>query len=161
MVGGGRYDPEHKPSFMKGAQPRNFVSMYPFVKTPDWYLLPYEQRRAMMAEHGQLGRRYTEPRPTSHAAVPGSALPIASGSVATATALPEASPYAGAVLSNTVDAYGLGDYEFVVAFESDDPAALCRMVEELRTVDVRRYTKVDTPIFLGRRREPADVLADL
>jgi hypothetical protein len=26
---------------------------------------------------------------------------------------------------------------------------------------VRRYTKVDTPIFLGRRREPADALDDL
>jgi chlorite dismutase len=31
----------------------------------------------------------------------------------------------------------------------------------LRATDVRRYTKLDVPIFLGRRREPAEALDDL
>lgn len=155
VVGGGRYDPEHRPSFLRGVAPLNYVSMYPFTKTADWYLLSYEERRAMMAEHGKLGRRYTVPREAQDAAGQ------AAGS-GTQTAVAEAASATGAaILTNTVDAFGLGDYEFVVAFESNDPAELCRMVEELRTVEVRRYTKVDTPIFLGRRREPDEALADL
>lgn len=156
VAAGARYDPEHQPSFLRGLTPKNYVSMYPFVKTFDWYLLPYEERRELMAEHGRLGRRYTVPRAAAQPQVA-----ARGGQVATAaTAIAEA-PTGGGVLTNTVDAYGLGDYEFVVAFESDNPAELCRMVEDLRTVEVRRYTKLDTPIFLGRRREPAEVLADL
>jgi len=33
-------------------------SVYPFTKTPDWYLLDYEERRRLMGEHGQMGRDY-------------------------------------------------------------------------------------------------------
>jgi peroxiredoxin len=65
------------------------------------------------------------------------------------------------VLANTVDAFGLGDYEFILANESDDPSELCRMMESLRATEVRRYTQQDVPIFLGRRREPAEALEDL
>jgi len=65
------------------------------------------------------------------------------------------------VLASTVDAFGLGDYEFILANESDDPSELCRMMMDLRATEVRRYTKLDTPIFLGRLREPAKALADL
>jgi peroxiredoxin len=160
MVGGGRYDPEHRAAFMQGAAPRNYLSVYPFVKTADWYLLPYERRRALMAEHGEVGRRYTPPRTSgtadghTHAGATGTRR-------APRSALVEEAPTTGGVLTNTVDGYGLGVFEFFVAFESDDPAELVRMVEDLRSVEVRRYTKLDTPIFLGRRREPADALEDL
>jgi chlorite dismutase len=156
VVGQARYDPEHRPSFLRGTAPLSFLSMYPFTKTYDWYLLPYERRRELMADHGRLGRRYTVPRTampeevtadTQHGRAP--------AAVATEPRM------SGGILTNTVDAFGLGDYEFIVAFESDDVSELCRMVEDLRTVEVRRYTKVDTPIFLGRRREPAEALADL
>jgi chlorite dismutase len=153
VVGGGRYDPEHRPAFLRGVAPLNYVSMYPFTKTSEWYLLSYEERRAMMAEHGRLGRRYTIPREAQDAS--GQATGQAGNGHATASAT------GAAILTNTVDAYGLSDYEFVVAFESNDPAELCRMIEELRAVEVRRYTKADTPVFLGRLREPAEALADL
>jgi chlorite dismutase len=162
VVSGGRYDPEHRPAFLRGVPPANYLSMYPFVKTADWYLLPYERRRELMAEHGELGRRYA-PREAAPAVAEKPARGHR-GAATTATAEAPAATTArtaGVVLSNTVDAYGLGDHEFIVAFEADDPALLCRMVEDLRTVEVRRYTKVDTPIFLGRRREPAEALADL
>ncbi len=160
VVGGGRYDPEHRPSFMRGIPPHNYISVYPFVKTPDWYLLPYERRRELMAEHGELGRRYTPPRPGTASGDNGTGT---SGTrrAAKSAAVLEQAPATGGVLTNTVDADGLGDYEFIVAFESDDPAELCRMVEDLRGVEVRRYTKSDTPIFLGRLREPAEALEDL
>jgi len=67
----------------------------------------------------------------------------------------------GGVLSNTVDSFALGDYEFILANESDDPDELCRMMLALRAVEVRRYTRLDTPIYLGRLRTPAEALADL
>jgi chlorite dismutase len=155
VVAQARYDPEHRPSFLRGIAPLNFISMYPFTKTSEWYLLPYERRRELMADHGRLGRRYTVPR----SATPASETDGGQHAhVATAVAT---EPQTGGILTNTVDAFGLCDYEFIVAFESDDVSEMCRMVEELRTVEVRRYTKVDTPIFLGRRREPAEALADL
>ncbi len=149
-----RYDPGHLPAFMLGAQPKKFISVYPFVKTSEWYLLPYEERRRLMAEHGAVGREYAVSREALSAAakdVPG----------ATSTAVAAATASGGGVLANTVDAFGLGDYEFILANESDDPAEICRMMESLRKVDVRQYTKLDTPIYLGRRREPAEALADL
>src|SRR5258708_26207141 len=62
VVATARYDPGHLPSFMLGTTPRKFISVYPFVKTTEWYLLPYERRRELMAEHGLIGRRYAVPR---------------------------------------------------------------------------------------------------
>lgn len=165
VVAQARYDPEHVPSFLRGLAPLNFISMYPFVKTAEWYLLPYERRRELMADHGRLGRRYAVPRPVTPAERAAENAPEPAGAGArhahTATAVAAEPRTGGGVLTNTVDAFGLGDYEFVVAFESNDVSELCRMVEELRSVEVRRYTKADTPIFLGRLREPAEALADL
>ena len=60
-----------------------------------------------------------------------------------------------------MDAFGLGDYEFILANESDEPSELCRMMEALRATEVRRYTKLDVPIFLGRRRTPEEALSML
>ena len=48
-----------------------------------------------------------------------------------------------------------------MAFESDDPAALVKMVEDLRAAEVRLYTAMDTPIFLGRRKPLREALSDL
>lgn len=160
VVAGGRYDPSHLPSFMLGAEPKNFISVYPFVKTTDWYLLPYERRRELMAEHGIVGRRFAVAReyqtPAAHAGRSGAA------ATATASAPTEtATELGGGVLSNTVDSFGLGDYEFILANESDDPSELCRMMEALRATEVRRYTKLDVPIFLGRRRTPEEAVAML
>lgn len=149
-----RYDPDHMPAFMLGARPKKFISVYPFVKTTEWYLLPYEERRRLMAEHGEVGRKYAVARDALSAV--GKDMPGATPAEAVATPAS-----GGGVLANTVDAFGLGDYEFILANESDDPAEICRMMESLRKVEVRQYTELDTPIYLGRRREPAEALADL
>ncbi|HZV50347.1 MAG TPA: chlorite dismutase family protein [Candidatus Dormibacteraeota bacterium] len=53
-----RYAPDHRPAFLRGEQPGRYAAVYPFVKTPEWYLLPEEDRRRMMAEHGRLGRAF-------------------------------------------------------------------------------------------------------
>ncbi|HEX6123041.1 MAG TPA: chlorite dismutase family protein, partial [Ktedonobacterales bacterium] len=57
-----RYDPEHQPAFVVGVPPKNYISVYPFVKTAEWYLLSAAGRRQLMAEHGQIGRKYAVPR---------------------------------------------------------------------------------------------------
>jgi chlorite dismutase len=58
LAGPSEYNPDHVPAFIRGEPPRRYVSVYPFVKTPAWYLLPAEERRAMMAEHGRAGREH-------------------------------------------------------------------------------------------------------
>lgn len=166
VVTAARYDPGHQAAFMLNAVPKSYVSVYPFVKTTEWYLLPFEQRRELMAEHGVVGRRYAVPREkivaeAEHAHNGKGAAAAQRETAATAATAVAETEEGGGVLSNTVDAFGLGDYEFILANESDDPAELCHMMESLRRVEVRRYTKLDTPIFLGRRKEPDEVLADL
>ena len=37
---------------------RKFLFVYPFVKTRDWYLLPHEERQAIMDVHIKVGNKY-------------------------------------------------------------------------------------------------------
>jgi len=48
---------------------------------------------------------------------------------------------------NTTYSYGLDDQEFVVAFETDNPADFLDLVMELRDTEASIYTLRDTPIF--------------
>lgn len=114
----------------------------------------------MMAEHGQVGRNYAVPREKVAElarAARGETPAPASAGVATATA----TEVGGGVLSNTVDSFALGDYDFILANESDDPAELKDMMLALRAVESRKYTKLDVPIYFGRLRTPAEALEDL
>ncbi|MGH8893274.1 MAG: hydrogen peroxide-dependent heme synthase [Actinomycetes bacterium] len=52
----------HVPAFLVDEQPRAYVCVYPFVRSYDWYLLPDEERRAMLAEHGQMARGFPDVR---------------------------------------------------------------------------------------------------
>jgi chlorite dismutase len=57
---GSRYTADHAPAFIKGEPPKRYLSVYPFVKTHEWYQLPFEERRKAMAEHGRMGREYPD-----------------------------------------------------------------------------------------------------
>jgi len=48
---------------------------------------------------------------------------------------------------NTIYSFGLDDQEFVVAFESDEPADFVSLVMELRESEASAYTLRDTPTF--------------
>lgn len=48
---------------------------------------------------------------------------------------------------NTSYSFGLDDQEFVVAFETDNPADFVDLVQRLRTTEASRYTLRDTPTF--------------
>jgi len=119
-----QYDPEHGPAFLKGIPPKQYLSVYPFTKTPEWFLLPYDQRRDLMVEHGKMGAEFPS------------------------------------ILTNTVNSFGIADQEFIVALEDDDPGTLVKMVQRLRAAEVRKYTALDTPIFLGLRMDLAAALED-
>ena len=52
---------------------------------------------------------------------------------------------------NTTYSFGLGDQDFVLAFETDQPAAFEDLVQRLRESEASRYTVRDTPFILGQR----------
>lgn len=62
---------------------------------------------------------------------------------------------------NNAQAFGLGDYEWVLAFEADDPQHFVDMIRKLRETEARRYTKEDIPFLVGPRKPLAEVIADL
>ncbi len=56
------FNKSHVPAFLADEQPRGWVCVYPFVRSYEWYLLPDEERRAMLVEHGQMGRDFPDVR---------------------------------------------------------------------------------------------------
>lgn len=115
---------DHSPSFMRGLPPKEWVSVYPFVRSLDWYILPEDERRGMLGEHGLKGRDYPQVQP------------------------------------NTVAAFALGDYEWILALEADDPIDLVDMMRHLRATEARRHVREEVPFFTGRLIE-LDELAEV
>ena len=116
---------DHLPAFAQGLAPKKYLCIYPFVRTPDWYLLPPEERGKLLRDHGLAGREFPE------------------------------------VLANTTSAFGLGDYEWILAFEADDLDRIVDLIRRLRATEARRYTKLEVPFFTGIRKSLAQVVADL
>jgi len=116
---------DHSPAFVRGESPKTFACVYPFVRTPEWYLLPREERGALLAEHGVIGREFPE------------------------------------VLANTTSAFGLGDWEWILAFEADRADLLVDCIRRLRDAQARRFTKEEIPFVTGIRKSVAEAFADL
>lgn len=49
----------HVPGFLRGIAPKEWLVIYPFVRSYEWYLLPDEERGRMLAEHGRKGAAFT------------------------------------------------------------------------------------------------------
>jgi len=56
------FNKSHVPAFLADETARAYVCVYPFVRSYEWYLLPDEERRALLAEHGQMAREYPDVR---------------------------------------------------------------------------------------------------
>jgi chlorite dismutase len=56
------FNKSHLPAFLADEQARDYVCVYPFVRSYEWYLLPDEERRALLAEHGRMARGYPDVR---------------------------------------------------------------------------------------------------
>lgn len=52
----------HVPAFMAGEDPRGYLCVYPFVRSYEWYLLPDDERRHMLVEHGKAARDFPDVR---------------------------------------------------------------------------------------------------
>ena len=56
------FNKSHIPAFLADEEPRAYICVYPFVRSYEWYLLPDEERRAMLAEHGKMARGFPDVR---------------------------------------------------------------------------------------------------
>ncbi|MEO7351896.1 MAG: hydrogen peroxide-dependent heme synthase [Marmoricola sp.] len=56
------FNKSHIPAFLAGEEPGDYICVYPFVRSYEWYLLEDSERRAMLAEHGQMAREYKDVR---------------------------------------------------------------------------------------------------
>ena len=119
------FTPDHQPAFVKGIPPETFLCVYPFVRTPEWYLLPREERGELLREHGLLGREFPE------------------------------------VLANTTSGFGLGDWEWILAFEAERADSLVDVIRRLRDTKARLFTKVEIPFVTGIRKPIAEAFDDL
>jgi chlorite dismutase len=111
------FNKQHLPAFLENEAPREFVCVYPYTRTHDWYLLPAEERAALLSEHGRMGRDF-----------PG-------------------------VKANTISAFGLGDYEWLLAFEANELTELTDLMRHLRSAKARAYTAAELPFLTGTRSD--------
>ena len=116
---------DHAPAFVKGDPPKRYACVYPFVRTPEWYLLPRDERAAMLREHGEVGREFPD------------------------------------VLANTTSAFGINDWEWILAFEADELDRIVDCIRRLREAEARRFTKEEVPFVTGIRKDIRAAFADI
>ncbi|WP_448223432.1 hydrogen peroxide-dependent heme synthase [Gordonia iterans] len=119
------FNKSHIPAFLAGEDPGAYVCVYPFVRSYEWYLLPDDERRKMLADHGKAARGYKDVR------------------------------------ANTVPAFALGDYEWLLAFEAPELHRIVDLMRDLRATEARYHVRVEIPFFTGPRVEPAKLVAAL
>jgi chlorite dismutase len=125
LVRPAEFTADHAPAFIRGEAPKRYACVYPFVRTPEWYLLPAEKRADLLREHGEMGREFPD------------------------------------VLANTTSAFGLGDWEWILAFEADDVGRIVDCIRRLRQAEARRYTKEEVPFVTGIRKDLVAAALDL
>jgi peroxiredoxin len=119
------FNKSHVPAFLAEEEPRDYVCVYPFVRSYEWYLLPEQERREMLAEHGMMARDYPDVR------------------------------------ANTVSAFALGDYEWLLAFEANELHRIVDLMRHLRGSRARRHVREEVPFYTGRRTSIRDLVATL
>jgi chlorite dismutase len=55
------------------------------------------------------------------------------------------------VVANTVSAFALGDYEWLLPLEADELTELVDMMRELRGTEARLHVREEIPFYTGRR----------
>ncbi|MCT9820614.1 chlorite dismutase family protein [Microbacterium sp. W1N] len=54
------FNKRHVPGYLRGEHARQWLCLYPFVRSYEWYLLPDDERSGMLAEHGRKGAKFTD-----------------------------------------------------------------------------------------------------
>ena len=163
----------HAPAFMLGKEPKTWLCVYPFVRSYEWYLLPEEERRDMLIEHGMKGRSY--PGILSNTVSTFAlndfewVLALESDELTDLVDLMrdmlaehgrKGSAFTG-VLANTVASFALGDYEWLLGLESDELLDLVDMMRDLRYTEARRHVREEVPFYTGRRLDDAELDAQI
>ena len=52
------FNKAHVPGFLRGIEPKSWLTVYPFVRSYEWYLLAPEERGRMLGEHGRAGAAF-------------------------------------------------------------------------------------------------------
>lgn len=65
------------------------------------------------------------------------------------------------VQANTIAAFALGDYEWLLGFEADDLGRIVDLMRELRATEARRHVREELPFFTGPRRTLSDIVERL
>ena len=65
------------------------------------------------------------------------------------------------VRANTVSAFALSDYEWILAFEADELHRIVDLMRDLRNVGARRHVRHEVPFFAGPRQPLAEIVAAL
>jgi chlorite dismutase len=65
------------------------------------------------------------------------------------------------ILTNTLYTFGLSDYDFLLAFECDEPRDFSDLVQALRETRARVYTKQDTPLFPCTNKGIEEILSSI
>ncbi|WP_408930585.1 hydrogen peroxide-dependent heme synthase [Corynebacterium axilliensis] len=109
------FNKSHLPSFIMGEEPGEWISVYPFVRSYDWYTMDEEKRRRILMEHGMKARDYADVR------------------------------------ANTVPAFALGDYEWILAFEAPELHRIVDLMYLMRYTEARHHVREEIPFHTGRR----------
>jgi chlorite dismutase len=59
IVRASQYNPNHPPKEADWDLPHKYLVVYPFTKTTEWHLMPYDERRAVMKAHVEVGRKHS------------------------------------------------------------------------------------------------------
>ncbi|MCD9153161.1 hydrogen peroxide-dependent heme synthase [Aeromicrobium duanguangcaii] len=56
------FNRSHVPNFLADDTTKHYLCVYPFVRSYEWYLLPDDERRRLLREHGEAARDYADVR---------------------------------------------------------------------------------------------------
>ena len=109
------FNKSHLPSFIMGEEPGDWITVYPFVRSYDWYVMDPAERRRILAEHGRTARPFPDVR------------------------------------ANTVEAFALGDYEWMLAFEAKELQRIVDLMHQMRYTDARLHVRKEIPFSITVR----------
>lgn len=116
------FNKAHLPSFIMGEEAKDWITVYPFVRSYDWYLMEPLKRSRILREHGQAAVEFPDVR------------------------------------ANTVPAFALGDYEWVLAFEADELHRIVDLMHKMRYTEARLHVREELPFISGQRVDIADLV---
>lgn len=116
------FNKAHLPSFIMGEEAKDWITVYPFVRSYDWYLLEPLKRSRILREHGQGAAEFPDVR------------------------------------ANTVPAFALGDYEWVLAFEADELHRIVDLMHKMRYTEARLHVRDELPFISGQRVDIAELI---